>query len=175
MSLTFDERERANRGESSNDEKILQALNRLIIGQEQIFNAMLHLTIVMMALDEQINPRRITRITISYKGQTDMENQTALPLLAPGAKLQLVALMFDKDDNPDAVPAGKVLNWGSSDSTVATIDEAGLLTISPTAKPGATYSITAGVTLDDNTNPIGTASGVVAAGEVSQTIIQPAG
>lgn len=113
---------------------------------------------------------------ICPKGGTMTPTQQPLPILTAGSTVQLVATGFDKQGNVDAVPAGNSLVWGVSDSTLATIDNGGNLAILDTAAPGSALSVTVKLAnpLGDGTDPSGSASQPIVAGEIASFIIAPA-
>lgn len=113
---------------------------------------------------------------ISPKGGTMIPVQQALPALTAGSTLQLVATGYDKDGNVDAVPADNSLAWGVSDSTLATIDTTGKLTVLGTAAAGSKLSVTVGLAkpLADGTAPVGAADQPIVPGEIASFIIAAA-
>lgn len=112
---------------------------------------------------------------ISPKGGHLTPAQQSLPILTAGSTTQLVATGYDKTGNVDAVPAGNSLVWSVSDTTLASIDNSGNLTIANDAAAGSMLSVRVKLATPlADADPTGTADQPIVAGEIASFIITPA-
>jgi hypothetical protein len=109
--------------------------------------------------------------------QLNLEGEE-MPILgiAPGATGQFSAQPVDKNQNNDALPAGVVPVWTSSDTVNTTVtptaDGLGAaVAVSASAPPGTPFTLSISATLPDGTTPTGTASVPVFALEVASFVI----